>query len=62
MGLRRGSYFSFPALLGMVGFWLIVAGSMGESDRLVKNGVLCLIGAVALLGVVFYVRWQGWVD
>jgi hypothetical protein len=62
MRLRGGGCFTFPAMLGVVGCLLIFGGSMAEADRPVKFGVLCLVGAAALLGAVLYGRWQGWVE
>lgn len=62
MALRRGGCFTPPAMLAVVGFWLILSGKMAEADQTVKYGLLCLVGAVVVLGIVCYVRWQGWTE
>lgn len=60
--LRGGSLFTIPALLGTVGFLLLYGGQMADARRPMIYGGLCLAGAVVLLLIVLWVRWQGWIE
>jgi hypothetical protein len=60
--MRRGSWFSLAALPGVVGFWLILWGWQAGTGQHVRAGLLWLCGALAALGLVLYLRRQGWIN
>ena len=60
--LRGGGLFTFPALLGTIGFLLVFGGHMADARRPMMFGWLCLAGAAILLVAVLWVRWQGWME
>jgi hypothetical protein len=60
MALRGGGCFTPAAFLFTIGCLLIVVGSMAETARTIRYGVLCLVGAVGFVAAAIYARWQGW--
>ena len=60
--LRGGGLVTFPAMLGTIGFLLMFGGHMADARKPVVFGGLCLAGAVVLLVVALWVRWQGWIE
>jgi hypothetical protein len=60
MGIRGRGCFTPAAMLFVVGFWLILWGSMAEAGRQVWYGILCLAAAAKSTTAALWVRWQGW--
>jgi hypothetical protein len=60
MPLRGGGCFTPFAFALVVGFLLILGGSMADSANSVQAGIGSLVVAAILFGLAMYATWKGW--